>query len=139
MAFIANPPRNHWRSENRLAVAHEQVRHEMTRSCFQPKPDSEKATLQNAVTATDHQIDQLVYELYGLTPEEIRLVEGNGWGSPLQNPKGIPAFSPGLARPRAYPGTRVLFSHNPNGVAAPSRRNDATPMGLMIVFIVYPG
>lgn len=38
--------------------------------------DSEKATLQNAVTATDHQIDQLVYELYGLTAEEIQLVEG---------------------------------------------------------------
>jgi hypothetical protein len=38
--------------------------------------DSEKAVLQNAVTATDRQIDQLVYELYNLTPEEIALVEG---------------------------------------------------------------
>lgn len=38
--------------------------------------DAEKATLQNAVTATDRQLDQLVYELYGLTPEEIQLVEG---------------------------------------------------------------
>jgi hypothetical protein len=38
--------------------------------------DAEKATLQNAVTATDQQIDQLVYELYNLTPEEIALVEG---------------------------------------------------------------
>jgi hypothetical protein len=38
--------------------------------------ESEKATLQNAVTATDRQIDQLVYELYQLTPEEIALVEG---------------------------------------------------------------
>ena len=37
--------------------------------------DAEKATLQNAVTATDHQIDHLVYELYGLTPEEIQLVD----------------------------------------------------------------
>jgi len=37
--------------------------------------ESEKAVLQNAVTATDHQIDQLVYELYNLTPEEIALVE----------------------------------------------------------------
>jgi len=36
----------------------------------------EKATLQNAVTATDQQIDALVYDLYGLTPEEIALVEG---------------------------------------------------------------
>jgi hypothetical protein len=38
--------------------------------------DAEKATLQNAVTAADQQIDQLVYELYGLTEEEIQLVEG---------------------------------------------------------------
>ena len=40
--------------------------------------DSEKAMLQNAVTATDQQIDALVYDLYNLTPEEIALVEGNG-------------------------------------------------------------
>jgi type I restriction-modification system DNA methylase subunit len=39
------------------------------------RSDSEKATLQNAVTATDQQIDALVYELYGLTPAEIKLVE----------------------------------------------------------------
>jgi hypothetical protein len=37
--------------------------------------DRERATLQNAVTATDQQIDALVYELYGLTPAEIKLVE----------------------------------------------------------------
>jgi hypothetical protein len=41
------------------------------------KADAERQTLQNAVTATDQQIDALVYELYGLTPEEIALVEGN--------------------------------------------------------------
>jgi len=38
--------------------------------------DAERQTLQNAVTATDQQIDALVYELYGLTEDEIRLVEG---------------------------------------------------------------
>ena len=38
--------------------------------------DSEKAVLQNAVAATDQQIDALVYELYGLTEGEIKLVEG---------------------------------------------------------------
>jgi type II restriction/modification system DNA methylase subunit YeeA len=32
--------------------------------------------MQNAVTATDQQIDALVYELYGLTDDEIKLVEG---------------------------------------------------------------
>jgi hypothetical protein len=38
--------------------------------------ESEKAALQNAVTTTDAEIDRLVYELYGLTEEEIKLVEG---------------------------------------------------------------
>jgi hypothetical protein len=40
------------------------------------KTDAERQTLQNAVTATDQHIDALVYELYGLTPEEIALVKG---------------------------------------------------------------
>lgn len=40
------------------------------------KSESEKTTLQNAVTATDQQIDALVYELYGLNKSEIALVEG---------------------------------------------------------------
>jgi hypothetical protein len=38
--------------------------------------ESEKAALQNAVTTTDVEIDRLVYELYGLTEEEIKIVEG---------------------------------------------------------------
>ena len=40
------------------------------------KGEAERATLQNAVTATDRQIDEAVYALYALTPEEIALVEG---------------------------------------------------------------
>ena len=35
----------------------------------------EKTALQRQIDATDHQIDQLVYDLYGLTDEEIRIVE----------------------------------------------------------------
>jgi len=38
--------------------------------------ESEKAALQNAITTTDAEIDRLVYELYGLTEEEIKIVEG---------------------------------------------------------------
>jgi len=38
--------------------------------------ESEKAALQNAVTTTDAEIDRLVYELYGLTSDEINIVEG---------------------------------------------------------------
>ena len=36
----------------------------------------EKDLLQRQIAATDAQIDRLVYELYGLTEEEVRLVEG---------------------------------------------------------------
>jgi type I restriction-modification system DNA methylase subunit len=40
------------------------------------KTAHEKTALQRQIDATDKQIDQLVYELYGLTEEEIRIVEG---------------------------------------------------------------
>jgi len=33
--------------------------------------ESERQTMQNAVTAADQQIDALVYELYGLTKSEL--------------------------------------------------------------------
>ena len=39
-------------------------------------PD-EKERLQRQITTTDRQIDQLVYQLYDLTPEEIAIVEGS--------------------------------------------------------------
>jgi len=39
------------------------------------KTDHEKSLIQRQIDATDKQIDQLVYELYGLTDEEIRIVE----------------------------------------------------------------
>jgi type I restriction-modification system DNA methylase subunit len=35
----------------------------------------EKETLRRQIDATDRQIDQIVYKLYGLTPEEIKIVE----------------------------------------------------------------
>ncbi len=34
-----------------------------------------KANLQRQIDATDAQIDKLVYELYELTPDEIKIVE----------------------------------------------------------------
>jgi hypothetical protein len=37
---------------------------------------SGQETIQRQIAATDGQIDQLVYELYGLTAEEIKIVEG---------------------------------------------------------------
>jgi hypothetical protein len=40
------------------------------------KIEHEKTALQCQIEATDRQIDALVYELYGLTEEEIKIVEG---------------------------------------------------------------
>jgi hypothetical protein len=37
-------------------------------------PD-EKTRIQRQISATDNQIDKLVYQLYDLTPEEITIVE----------------------------------------------------------------
>jgi hypothetical protein len=42
----------------------------------QAKTPNEKESLQRQIDATDKQIDQLVYQLYGLTDEEIEMVEG---------------------------------------------------------------
>ena len=35
----------------------------------------DKTAIQRQIDATDAEIDRLVYELYGLTEEEIRIVE----------------------------------------------------------------
>ena len=40
------------------------------------KTDHEKTFVQRQIDATDTQIDRLVYELYELSAEEIRIVEG---------------------------------------------------------------
>jgi hypothetical protein len=42
------------------------------------KTPDEKTMLDRQIAATDREIDQLVYELYGLTDEEIRIVEEGG-------------------------------------------------------------
>ena len=41
------------------------------------KTPQEKAALQRQIDVTDKQIDQLVYQLYGLTEDEIKIVEGD--------------------------------------------------------------
>ncbi len=42
------------------------------------KSAAQKAILQRQIDATDAEIDRLVYDLYGLTAEEIEVVEGKG-------------------------------------------------------------
>jgi hypothetical protein len=40
------------------------------------KTPHEQESLKRTIAATDKQLDELVYELYGLTGDEIRIVEG---------------------------------------------------------------
>ena len=41
-------------------------------------PPCKREAAQRQIDATDREIDALVYRLYGLTEEEIAIVEGNG-------------------------------------------------------------
>ena len=63
------------RTSNKLVMLGEKML-ALTPKLRAARTDSEKVTLQNAVSKTDQDIDALVYELYALTPEEIALVEG---------------------------------------------------------------
>ncbi|MCR4291286.1 MAG: hypothetical protein NUV76_00250, partial [Candidatus Kuenenia sp.] len=48
---------------------------ELHRQLASSKTNHDKTVIQRQIDATDRQIDQLVYELYGLTAEEIKIVE----------------------------------------------------------------
>ncbi|MDD1741687.1 MAG: hypothetical protein LUQ51_06905 [Methanothrix sp.] len=48
---------------------------DMHRQLSSAGPDHERTLLARRIEATDRQIDRLVYELYGLTEEEIEIVE----------------------------------------------------------------
>ena len=53
----------------------------MTRSVNRQLPSAkteyEKTALQRQIATTDNQIDELVYELYRITDEERRIIEGD--------------------------------------------------------------
>ncbi len=42
-----------------------------------PRTPQEQEMVKRQIESTDKGIDKLVYELYGLSEEEIRIVEGN--------------------------------------------------------------
>lgn len=56
-------------------VAHVEQMLSLHKQVAHAKTDQERIVLQRQIDATDHQIDQLVYDLYGLTGEEIKIVE----------------------------------------------------------------
>lgn len=47
----------------------------MLRALDPEKSPHEQSLLQGQIDATDRQIDQLVYDVYGLMAEEIRILE----------------------------------------------------------------
>lgn len=49
---------------------------DLHKKLFTIKTDHEKTIIMREIEAADTQIDSLVYELYGLTEEEIKIVEG---------------------------------------------------------------
>jgi len=48
----------------------------LTPKLRQAASEAEKAALQATLAKTDSEIDRLVYDLYGLTEQEITIVEG---------------------------------------------------------------
>ena len=52
---------------DRMLALHKQL--------HEAKTSQDKTVIQREIDMTDRQIDNLVYELYGLTDEEIQIVE----------------------------------------------------------------
>ena len=53
------------------------------------KTDHAKINLQRQIDATDTQIDQLVYELYELTPDESKIVKESAISSTTKSTKDL--------------------------------------------------
>jgi hypothetical protein len=50
---------------------------ELQKHLVAAKSEAQRATIQQQINATDAEIDRLVYELYGLTAEDITIIEGS--------------------------------------------------------------
>ena len=72
---VINPsvPADVARHDKMVALVEEML--ELHKRLAAAKSDADKQRLQRAIAATDRKIDALVYVLYGLTEEEIRVVE----------------------------------------------------------------
>ena len=60
------------RHDKMVALVEEML--ELHKRLAAAKSDADKKRIRRAVAATDRTIDELVYELYGLTDEEIKVV-----------------------------------------------------------------
>lgn len=74
--YMPDPDRPEERARHERVQTLVQRMLDLTKHARSAQSDPERASLQKKIQATDLQIDALVYELYGLTPEEIAVVEG---------------------------------------------------------------
>jgi hypothetical protein len=65
---------NDVRQERMVSLAEAML--DLHRKLAAAKTPQEKTALERQIAATDAEIDKLVYELYGLTEDEIKIVEG---------------------------------------------------------------
>ncbi len=61
--------------KKKTLAAHAQRMLDLHSQLADAKTEHAKTNLQRQIDATDAQIDKLVYELYELTPDEIKIVE----------------------------------------------------------------
>ena len=70
---IPHPHSDSTRHDRMVALVDQML--ELHKQLASARTDHDKTVIQRQIDATDRQIDQLVYELYGLTEEEIKIVE----------------------------------------------------------------
>jgi hypothetical protein len=76
----------------------------------------EKIALERQIAATDSQIDRLVYDLYGLTEDEVKIVEG---AASEEAPPAI-AVAEAAAEPKRGPRKKPAFASPPANPPHPS-------------------
>jgi hypothetical protein len=69
-------PKDKKRHDDMVRLVEDMLR--LHKELAEARTHPQKVRTQRHIAATDRQIDRLVYELYGLTEEEIRVVEGGG-------------------------------------------------------------
>lgn len=80
------------------------------------KTPQEKTVLERQIAAADAEIDRLVYELYGLTEDEIKIVEGTATAEPAPVSEAVEAPEP-AAKPKRASRKKSAFAAPPQAPA----------------------
>jgi adenine-specific DNA-methyltransferase len=73
--FAAALPQNYCGFRHDKIVALVQTMLDLNKALQAAKTPTEQTALKRQIAHTDNQIDHLTYELYNLTPEEIKIIE----------------------------------------------------------------